>query len=141
MSGKFITLIIAASIAVTGMTANPARAGDRDVARALAAIAGIAIIGAAIHDHNKNKRRHDGYVSSRGHGHKAHNPYRHQRKAHRQQRRQQELNRAYRQGYKAHRREVQQRRAHRHGYRRAYGNGYRQGYGQQRYSARPRYNY
>ena len=57
MARKFMSLIIAASIAVTGLSAAPAQASDRDLARALAAIAGVAIIGAVIHDNNKSKRR------------------------------------------------------------------------------------
>ncbi|QIE46357.1 hypothetical protein G5B38_12940 [Pseudohalocynthiibacter aestuariivivens] len=120
MSGKFISLILAASLAVTGMTAAPARADDKDIARALAAIAGIAIIGAAIHDNNKSKRRPAPYVSSRnnGHGYKAHRAHRGHKQAQRQ-----------------HRRHKQQRRAHRRAH------GYHNGYGQQRYSARPRYTH
>ena len=56
MSGKFISFIVAASVAVTGMTAAPAQASERDLARALAAIAGVAIVGAAIHDSRKDQR-------------------------------------------------------------------------------------
>ena len=48
MHRQFIAVITATSIAITAFAAQPARAGDEDVARALAAIAGIAILGAAI---------------------------------------------------------------------------------------------
>lgn len=51
---KFISLIAGASILITGLAAAPARAGDDDVARALAALVGIAIIGAAINDARKD---------------------------------------------------------------------------------------
>ncbi len=56
MSGKFVSLILAASIAVTGLTAAPAQAGERDVARVLAALAGIAVIGVVLHEAQKNRR-------------------------------------------------------------------------------------
>lgn len=46
---KFISAVAGLSIAITGFAAAPARA-DEDVARALAAIVGLAIIGAAIKD-------------------------------------------------------------------------------------------
>ncbi len=114
MSGKFISLILAASLAVAGMTATPAAASDRDMARALAAIAGIAIIGVAISDNNKSKRRDTPYVSSRGHGPKVHHSHR-QKKMQRHHRRQM-------QKHRAHRRQVQKHRAHRsgHGHNRGY---------------------
>ncbi|MBZ8118143.1 hypothetical protein KUD11_05730 [Roseovarius sp. LXJ103] len=121
MSGKFISLIVAASMAVTGFTAAPAAAGDRDVVRALAAIAGIAIIGAAIHEQNKSQQRR-AHVSTRSHNnHGYHQPRKYKQAKH--------YNHAYQKGYNAHRREVrqyrQQRRAHQ----------------QWGYSARPYYGY
>lgn len=54
MHRKFITLIVAAAIAVTGFSTQ-VRAGDKDVAKALAGLAFLAIIGAAIHDNKKDK--------------------------------------------------------------------------------------
>ncbi|MFT4959894.1 MAG: hypothetical protein ACI92Z_000971 [Paracoccaceae bacterium] len=54
MHRKFITLIIAAAIAVTGFSA-PAHAGNKDVIKALAGLAILGVIGAAIHDSNKNQ--------------------------------------------------------------------------------------
>ena len=47
MHRKFIALIAASAIAITGFTA-PARAGGDDVAKALAGLAAVLIIGAAI---------------------------------------------------------------------------------------------
>ncbi|GFE49211.1 hypothetical protein So717_09640 [Roseobacter cerasinus] len=54
MHRKFIATIIAAALAVTAIGSAPARADD-DALKALAAIAGIAIIGKVIHDRNKRK--------------------------------------------------------------------------------------
>ncbi|PVA10051.1 hypothetical protein DC366_10370 [Pelagivirga sediminicola] len=122
MAGKFISIVLAASVAVTGLTAAPARAADRDVARALAAIAGIAIVGAVIHDAQKNKRR----AEARHHPrpvYKTHRPYRAEKRHHR---RKAIRERAYRRGYNYHRRDTRPRRAERrHG-------------SQHGYSARPR---
>jgi hypothetical protein len=56
MYRRFIATIAAASLAITAMGAIPAYAGDRDTARALAAILGVAIVGKVIHDNNKKKR-------------------------------------------------------------------------------------
>lgn len=53
MSAKFIAFILSAATAIT-FTAAPARADGEDLARALAAIAGIAIIGKVIHDSRKD---------------------------------------------------------------------------------------
>lgn len=57
MYRKFIATVSAAAIALTAMGAAPAYADDRDAARALAAILGIAVVGALIHDNNKKKKR------------------------------------------------------------------------------------
>ena len=77
---RFIGIVLAASVAVTGFTAAPARA-DEDFGKFLAGLAAIAIIGAAIennrdrdvkvirrntvrvnpghhHNHNRNKHNH-----------------------------------------------------------------------------------
>lgn len=53
---RFIGAVAAISIALTGLAAAPAKADD-DVAKILAALAGIAILGAVIND-----RRHDDQV-------------------------------------------------------------------------------
>ena len=57
MYRKFIATISAAAIALTALGSAPAYADDRDAARALAAILGIAVVGAIIHDRNKDKKR------------------------------------------------------------------------------------
>ena len=53
----FIAAIAAVAIAITGFSAAPARAGDDEVGAALAALLGLAIVGAVIHDKNKDKKR------------------------------------------------------------------------------------
>ncbi len=143
MSRKFISLIVAASIAVTGMTAAPAQAGENDLARALAAIAGVVIVGAVIQDARKDKRQ----VAPRYYNNNAfrtHRPYqaerkhvrKHERKHARKNARKHDkhhesaVDRAYRQGYADHRRVVRDRRADRRAQQNQYG-------GQHRYSARP----
>jgi hypothetical protein len=124
MSGKFISFIIAASIAVTGMTAAPAQASDRDLARALAAIAGVAIIGVAINEGRKDKR----HAAPREH--RVQKQYRALR-AQAYQPRRPAVERAYRQGVRDQRHVTRERRAERRVER-------RHGYGQQRgYGARP----
>lgn len=50
MYRKFIATIAATSITITALSALPARADQEDVARALAALVGIAIIGKIISD-------------------------------------------------------------------------------------------
>ncbi len=57
MYRRFIATIAAASIAITAMGAAPARADDKDAARILAAILGIAVVGKIIHDNKKDKER------------------------------------------------------------------------------------
>ena len=78
MHRNFIRLIAAASIAITslGVAAAPARADSDDTARALAALLGLAIVGAAIHDKNK---RDDRIVTRHRHvePHKPHKKKRH----------------------------------------------------------------
>ena len=56
MHREFIAAIISASIAITAFSANSAAAGDRDTANFLAGLAGLAIIGAIIHDSNKRTK-------------------------------------------------------------------------------------
>jgi len=55
MHRKFITLIVATALAITGLSAVPARA-DGDTARLLAGLAALALIGVAIR--NKNDQQH-----------------------------------------------------------------------------------
>ena len=53
MHRKFIALIVATAIAITGVSASQARAADtKDI---LGGLAAIAIIGAAVHHYNKDK--------------------------------------------------------------------------------------
>ncbi|WP_120634069.1 hypothetical protein [Ruegeria sp. EL01] len=55
MHRKFIALIIVTAVAVTGVSASQARAADtKDI---LGGLAAIAIIGAAVHHYNKDKRK------------------------------------------------------------------------------------
>lgn len=56
MHRKFIATVVATSILFTGFAAAPARANQEDVGRALAALIGIAIVGAVIHDSDKDKK-------------------------------------------------------------------------------------
>lgn len=53
---QFIAVIAAAAIAITGLSAAPARAGDDDVAAALAVILGLAVVGTAIKKRNDDKK-------------------------------------------------------------------------------------
>lgn len=57
---KFIAFVVCLSLAITGFSAVPARA-DEDVAKVLAGLAALAIIGAAIKDSRDNDRKD--YVS------------------------------------------------------------------------------
>lgn len=53
---KFIALILALSLAVTGFTAAPARA-DEDVAKFIAGVVALGLIGAAVNDARKDHKR------------------------------------------------------------------------------------
>jgi len=53
---KFIAGVIALSMLITAGAAAPARADGEDVGKALAAILGLAIVGAVIADSQKDKR-------------------------------------------------------------------------------------
>ncbi len=86
MHRKFITFIVAASMAVTGLSAAPARADSEDVAKVIAGVAALAILGAAIadakDDKNRHVTRHRGHLRHdnrhRGHGRKlGHRHHRH----------------------------------------------------------------
>lgn len=59
MYRKFITTIAAASIALTALGSQAVHAGERDNAnaQAIAAILGIAALGAIIHNNKKDKKR------------------------------------------------------------------------------------
>lgn len=57
MHRKFITLIVASAMAVTGLSAAPARADAEDAAKVIAGVAALAILGAAIADAKDDKDR------------------------------------------------------------------------------------
>jgi hypothetical protein len=65
MYRKFIATITAVSIAITGLSATFATAGesDRDLARIAIGVLGIAIVGKIIHDNNKRNESRDQVVS------------------------------------------------------------------------------
>lgn len=78
MHRTFIAFVLSSAVAVTGLTAAPAHAGNDDVAKWIAGAAALAIIGAAIVDHNKNDKSqpNHGYTPGYGHGHNnQHTPY------------------------------------------------------------------
>ncbi|MBO9443526.1 hypothetical protein J7363_15600 [Phaeobacter italicus] len=54
---KFITLVVAAAVTITGFTAAPARA-DEDVAKVLAGLAVLGIIGAIVNKADDNDNHH-----------------------------------------------------------------------------------
>lgn len=60
MSRKFIATILAASVAIAGFGAAPAKAGDgRDMMRVIAGVATIAIIASAIDNKRDQRRSHE----------------------------------------------------------------------------------
>tara|TARA_R110002049_G_scaffold44333_5_gene130041 strand:- start:91967 stop:92476 length:510 start_codon:yes stop_codon:yes gene_type:complete len=65
MYRKVIATIAAASIALTALGSVPAYAGDKDVARALAAILGVAVVGKIIHDKKKDREREEAAARER----------------------------------------------------------------------------
>ncbi len=54
---KFIAAVIATAMAITGFSAAPARADSDDIAKFIAGAAILGIIGAAINDSKKDRRR------------------------------------------------------------------------------------
>ena len=94
MYRKFIATILATAVAITGLTAAPARAGDNDVLKVLGGVAAIAIIGAAIAEsrdrddkvtrgyHYYNRNRHPNRHRHHAHTHRDrghHHSHRHHR--------------------------------------------------------------
>lgn len=65
---QFIAAVLATAVAVTGLTAAPARA-DNDAAKVIAGVAALAIIGAAVADANKSKRPKVIYPTPPAYGH------------------------------------------------------------------------
>ncbi|MEB8388192.1 hypothetical protein OO012_13215 [Rhodobacteraceae bacterium KMM 6894] len=115
MFSKCISLIVGAAMAITSFTAAPASAGDKDLARALAAIAGVALIGAAV---SNSSNRNNGHVSARGNHNNGyyqqprHAPQKVYRNGHQQRRA--IATRSYHKGYNDRRAQVQQHRAQKH---------------------------
>lgn len=68
---KFIATVLAAAVAVTGLTAAPARA-DNDAAKVIAGVAALAIIGAAVAEANKSKRPKVIHTAPPAYGHQKH---------------------------------------------------------------------
>ncbi|MFN3208809.1 MAG: hypothetical protein ACE369_07370 [Roseovarius sp.] len=63
---RFISLILAAALAVTGMTSGPAQAGDRDVAKWVAGAVALGLVGAVIADQRRDDRAVTRYRNSDG---------------------------------------------------------------------------
>lgn len=63
MHRKFIALIIATAVAVTGLSAAPARADENDLVKFLAGFAALAIIGSAIHNRDRDDAPVTHYVT------------------------------------------------------------------------------
>lgn len=57
MSRKFIAFVLASAIAVTGFTAAPARAGEKEIATIIAGVAALAIIAKTMDNRDKHKAR------------------------------------------------------------------------------------
>lgn len=56
MHRKFIALIIATAVAITGLSSVPALADDRDAGRIFAGLAALAILGAVIESNRDNNK-------------------------------------------------------------------------------------
>lgn len=68
---QFIAAVLAAAVAVTGMTAAPARA-DNDAAKVIAGVAALAVLGAAMSDARHRDRPKVIYRSPPAYGHNKH---------------------------------------------------------------------
>ena len=70
MHRKFIALVLSAALAVTSLNAQPAHAGSDDTAKWIAGLAALAIVGVALNERKKDRRkkRHASPV-------RHHNPY------------------------------------------------------------------
>lgn len=66
---KFITLISAAAIAVAGLTASQAQAGDKRTRNLILGATTLAIIGAAIANADRDDDRPSAHSHGHGHGH------------------------------------------------------------------------
>ncbi|HAV08941.1 MAG TPA: hypothetical protein DCX13_08695 [Rhodobacteraceae bacterium] len=65
MHRTFIASVLAAALAITGLSSAPAQAGDKDLARFIMGVAAIGVIAAAVNDANRQERRHDDREVSR----------------------------------------------------------------------------
>lgn len=55
---KFIAIVLAAALAITGVSSAPAQAGN-DVGKVVAGLAVLGILGAALHEHNTRDRHRE----------------------------------------------------------------------------------
>ncbi|MEO3417218.1 hypothetical protein AAFO92_21390 [Roseovarius sp. CAU 1744] len=80
MYRKFIASILATAVAITGLTAAPARADNEDLLKILGGVAAIAIIGSAIkeaRDDDKVSRNYPYYYGQRKKAHRRHHKHHH----------------------------------------------------------------
>lgn len=64
----FIAIVVTSAIAITGFSAAPARAGQDDVNKALAALAGLAVLGVVIHNVREDDKKSKPRVIDRRYG-------------------------------------------------------------------------
>lgn len=78
MSRKFIASIVMGALVAASLSAAPARADDRDTARAIAGIAALVLLGKAISDRNDDRRDQHSYHAKpqNQHGHGVRRPVR-----------------------------------------------------------------
>ncbi len=87
---KFIAIILGLSVAIAGLSAAPARAGDRDLLKILGGVAAVAIIGSAIanaKDRDDHVTRNNYYYNKKPrvghrHGHRHHTKHRYHKYGH-----------------------------------------------------------
>ncbi|MEM9968217.1 MAG: hypothetical protein AAF755_08975 [Pseudomonadota bacterium] len=66
MFRKHITFLTVISLSLGSLAAVPATAGERETARALTAILGVAVIGSILHDRHKSEDRHKAVNNAQG---------------------------------------------------------------------------
>jgi hypothetical protein len=64
---QFIATVAALAIAITGISAAPARAGDNEVAAAIAVLLGLAVVGTVINKRNDDKKTRQHAYTPRPH--------------------------------------------------------------------------
>lgn len=67
-SRQFIAVVVTAAIAITGFSSAPARAGQDDLNKALAALAGLAVLGVVIHNVREDDKKKRPRVVDRRYG-------------------------------------------------------------------------